>query len=234
MNLMPLKLTYRQIEKKIDNLEVRERMLFCATACVVLVVLVNAVFIEKMLTRYKEHIKQIESTSIELEASQAAIMAMEKFSIEDPNEALRFEKQQLVEKIKSLDGEFNKLQKDLIQADEMLEILNYILGVEAGLNVVSVKTIPPKAVEGRRNTALNLPKLYKHGISLKFQGTFFQAKKYVENIENLGKKIYWEEISYLVTGYPEGKLKISLDVISTSEDMFGNYDFSHGRPETLL
>lgn len=219
------KFSYSALEHKTNGLELRERALVGFTAMVVLTVSFYSSIIEPALIRYTEEKKVLDTTITEVSATLSAIEAMEKFSITDPNEALRRELQELKEEIRRLDEEYELSQRDLVQPEEMSEILAYVLGTHAGLDVISVKTVASERIEGQSIENLNLPKLYLHRIELKLVGTFFQAKKYVMDLEGLEKKIYLGSVRYLVMDYPQGKFELTMDLISTSKAMFGDIEY---------
>ncbi|PCJ18503.1 MAG: hypothetical protein COB04_07280 [Gammaproteobacteria bacterium] len=230
---MQMKLNYHDLEHKANTLEVRERVLMGFTALVVVTVVLFSVAIEPALIQYTDDKKTLNMTAIEVSATMSAIEAMKKFSITDPNEALRQELLELKNNIRLLDEEYELSQRDLVQPGQMSDILAYVLGAYAGLDVVSVKTLAPKAIEGQAIENLNLPKLYMHRIELQLVGTFFQAKKYVRDLEGLEKKIYLESMQFFVTSYPEGKLDLTMDIISTSEAMFGDIEYRNNGIEEV-
>lgn len=227
------KISYLTLEHKFNSLELRERALIAVTVMVVITVLLHSLILEPAIIKYSNEKKVLDTTATEVSATLSAITAMEKFSITDPNEALRYELNELKNSIRLLDEEYEMSQHDLVQPSQMSDILAYVLGSHAGLNVVSVKTLAPKEFEGQEIEGLNLPRLYLHRIELKLVGTFFQAKKYVMDLEALEKKIYLEKIQYFVTSYPQGRFEITMDLISTSEAMFGNIEYRNSSIEEV-
>lgn len=227
------KISYLTLEHKFNSLELRERALIAVTVMVVITVLLHSWILEPAIIKYSNEKKVLDTTATEVSATLSAITAMEKFSITDPNEALRYELNELKNSIRLLDEEYEMSQHDLVQPSQMSDILAYVLGSHAGLDVVSVKTLAPKEFEGQEIEGLNLPRLYLHRIELKLVGTFFQAKKYVMDLEALEKKIYLEKIQYFVTSYPQGRFEITMDLISTSEAMFGNIEYRNSSIEEV-
>lgn len=227
------KISYLTLEHKFNSLELRERALIAVTVMVVITVVLHSLILEPAIIKYSNEKKVLDTTATEVSATLSAIAAMEKFSITDPNEALRYELNELKNSIRLLDEEYEMSQHDLVQPSQMSDILAFVLGSHAGLDVVSVKTLAPKEFEGQEIEGLNLPRLYLHRIELKLVGTFFQAKKYVMDLEALEKKIYFEKIQYFVTSYPQGRFEITMDLISTSEAMFGNIEYRNSSIEEV-
>jgi MSHA biogenesis protein MshJ len=63
--------------------------------------------------------------------------------------------------------------------------------------------------------------LYKHGIKFKLKGSYFKLRDYLQQLEQLQWKFFWQQFNYQLTAYPNSELEIELYSLSTKRDFIG-------------
>jgi len=63
--------------------------------------------------------------------------------------------------------------------------------------------------------------LYRHRITLKLSGSFFQLRDYLNQLEQLPWKFFWEKFDYKLIKYPKGELQIEIYSLSLKKEFIG-------------
>ena len=63
--------------------------------------------------------------------------------------------------------------------------------------------------------------LYRHGLMLSVQGSYFDIQNYLAKIEGLKWQFYWKRFNYVVADYPNALVEVELYTLSTSKAFIG-------------
>ncbi|MFT5521057.1 MAG: MSHA biogenesis protein MshJ [Enterobacterales bacterium] len=66
--------------------------------------------------------------------------------------------------------------------------------------------------------------LYRHGIRIVFQGNYMKTKDYLQKLETLPWKFYWQYFDYQVEKHPKAKITLTIYTLSTSKWWIGDED----------
>lgn len=64
----------------------------------------------------------------------------------------------------------------------------------------------------------NKMNLYRHGIRIVFEGDYFSTLRFVESVEQLPSRLYWNKLDYVVDKYPIAKVELELNTLSINKD----------------
>jgi MSHA biogenesis protein MshJ len=124
-------------------------------------------------------------------------------------EKLIKDKREEAKKIKKIPQEQNT-SLQLISPQKINEVLEDLLTTRYRLILLELKNLPPKAVALSQN---NL-RIFEHGIIIKFQGDYFSTMSYLQAIEKLGWRIFWDKLEYKVIQYPKAEITLQIHTIS--------------------
>jgi MSHA biogenesis protein MshJ len=68
------------------------------------------------------------------------------------------------------------------------------------------------------STDLNL---YKHGIKIKLSGEYFALQRYLQQLEQLSWKFFWQKFNFEVTEYPKNELSIEIYSLGFKKEFVG-------------
>ena len=63
--------------------------------------------------------------------------------------------------------------------------------------------------------------LYRHGIKLKFEGSYFQLRDYLQQMESLSWRFFWQDFDYRLVEYPSSELEVEIYSLSTKRAFLG-------------
>ena len=69
--------------------------------------------------------------------------------------------------------------------------------------------------------AADLPHIYRHGVQLRLEGSYFDVLAYVTDLEQSGWQFRWRSLDYRVTDYPRAVVDLHLETLSRDRELIG-------------
>ncbi len=168
----------------------------------------------------KHQALQQKLTSLKQQATdqQLALIKLENSRNIDPNLNNR-------NKLTALKAEHSRLQelmmhdKSLVPPQLMAIALSDILNRNNQLSLIKLDTLPATALTESKQSQPN--KIYKHGLSITFSGSYLDTLNYLKALESLPWHFIWESIDYQVIDYPTAETTIRVYTLSFKESWLG-------------
>lgn len=204
-----------------DKLEFREQRLIFLLTPVTVIIVAFLLFIEPELKAVKAVEQKIIDLQLKQEMADASISELLAEASKDPNESIKKQIENLQQKLKAIDSSFDEQLSQLVLPASMPILMQQLFDQAKNTRVVSVNSIAPIELfvdlQNDLSQRSKSDKIYKHGIELVFEANFFETRDFLQAAEQLGWKIYWQELSFKVSQHPISVTKISLFTLSTSE-----------------
>ncbi|MGB5570939.1 MAG: hypothetical protein WBM81_16740 [Sedimenticolaceae bacterium] len=144
---------------------------------------------------------------------------------DDPNRKMR-------DQIKIARADLDALQSrlvaatgELISPQDMARFLEELLVQESELTMLRLQTLDAKpllvAQSDEGKAASPEPALHRHGFAIEFSGGYLATLRYLESLEKLPWRFFWDSVSYEVLDYPKSVVRLKLHTLSLSEDWIG-------------
>ncbi len=214
----------------VDQQPVRQRLLLLVAVVAVFLTLWDAVLMRSSKMREEQAEsdtalleKQVKALELQAEATLKKLAA-------DPNLERRKRKAELERQLADLDSGFNERTADLIPPSEMVRVLKELLGRDSGLQLVRLESVPASALlapdeesgsEGKVDLGSGPVRLFRHGLVLEMSGDYLSVLRYIQAVEQLPWKFFWESMSYQVQQWPVGRITLKLLSLSSEEGWIG-------------
>ena len=223
-----LKAQWQRLADRVDAMSLRERALIFLAIAIVLIVLVNTMLIDPLLTRHKKLQQEITQTQEKTSAMLTQIQTLVKTWNVDPDIALRSRLAQLREQSDQTGKTLEDIQSGLVSPQRMPTLLDDILRHNRSLHLVALKTLPVKvlgepdtAVTGDAAKPVQVQKpttpesvVYKHGVEITLEGSYLDLLHYLTEIEALPWHVFWGKADVDVEKYPKVMLTLRLYTLS--------------------
>lgn len=226
--------------EKFSNTSNREKYLIIATGLVGIIFVLYSLFIDAPMQRISQLNKQIVQTEQSNQNNIDSIAMFEQALSEDPNLALKRELVQYQTKLGEIDEKLLRLTSDLIDPIQMRHALIKLLKLQKGVKMLYFEVLPAVPVTKPKATAEQVStsqddnadiskndedagqlRLYRHGIKIKLQGQYFQLREYLQQLEGLSWKFFWQEFDYQLKEYPVSELEVEIYSLSTAQEFIG-------------
>ena len=210
-------------------LSLRERLLVLVVAIAVIYAVWDSVLLSKqqqhhqyLLKQQEVLLKQQQESAVAIAQTTARLVASQR-TTEQKKQAIIQAKKMLQETEDQLDSVLNKL----VPPTKITELLRNLLSQTHGLKLLALNNEAVESIsigdEDPKDQAKNKYKtsLYKHSTTLKLAGNYQQLYQYLSALENSEWGLYWEQLHYQVTGYPQAEITIRVHTISTNDYWIG-------------
>ena len=206
---------WRALGDKFDQLSQRERGLI-TTAVFVLLVMSTYLPLEANILEYVKSQAEIKQIKQENGFSVQQVDLYRQRLALDPNHDIRQQLASVANQTQAVDEQLNFQMVDMVPAKYMPRLLSGLLSQVKGLELKEFTSITPvPLLEVGDVKKMNL---YSHGIKLVLAGDYFSVLRFVEAVEAMPDKLYWQSIDYRVGEYPESEVEINLYTLSINED----------------
>lgn len=212
-----------EMQRKIDAMSQRERIIILLTAIVVVVMIFQFLLIDSVTMEEKQissQLRSVQSTMNDQRASRDILQAQLTAGV---NRKKLQRKDELQQQLETLDKEIKTSVIAMIPPKLMPEVLERVLSQSSGLKLISLENKPvmsvisqQEAIEGTDRQAL-----YNHGFILTLSGNYMAAIRYFESLSELPWRFYWDDLYYEVGDYPNATITLEVHTVSMSEEWLG-------------
>lgn len=213
-----------------DKLEKREQNLLIILIPTTIIVVFFLLLIEpefKKSGRLADSVARLES---QLELSRQSNVELLQQAKIDPDIAVSKQIESLQKSLAKLNHEFEGELSQLVSPQAMPVLLEQIFTKANDLSLINMTSVAPQVLNSEVNeqnnstenqASSNQQPIYRHGIEITFEGSFFATRDFLAQAEALGWKLYWQDLSYAVSEHPAAITKLTLFTLSTSEAFIG-------------
>jgi MSHA biogenesis protein MshJ len=214
------------LEAKFSSISVREqKLVFYAVPLVICLVFIIGL-IEPAVTRIFETRSEVKVQKLRLvNASNSVDLVQAELNV-DPDVEINNQIAGVTQQITSLERQFAEELEQLVPPYAMPLVLEQLFANAKKLKLMSMASIPPTNIFKDDADSVNSekpisnvigPELFKHGLRIRFEGSFFDTRDFLMSAEQMGWKLHWQEIEFAVSEYPRAQVDIELFTLSRSE-----------------
>jgi MSHA biogenesis protein MshJ len=212
----------------------REQFLLLLTGIVAIFFIVSYLFIDDKRVKTINLEKQSRVMTSGNKGLGLSIKNYQDALKQDPNKVTIKQIAQFETKLAKIDSQLVLLTTDLISPSEMREALLKLLELEPGVSLLSFELMGAKPLlnfsEGQSESTVTSTaptveqlglNLYKHGIKIKLSGRYFQLRNYLQQLEQLTWKFFWQGFQFEVKEYPQSEVEIIIYSLGLNKEFIG-------------
>jgi MSHA biogenesis protein MshJ len=224
-----MKEQWRKLSERFGALQSRERLLVLIGVIVGTAMVFDALAIQPKEARIKKLDQQI------VEARQkhklAETLMQKKEGVGDSHAVKRTYRDALRVRLAEIDKNMAGLQQEMVAPERMARLLEDMLASTRGLQLVSLRALPPKRFEPRgpapapqagdkaEKSATKAAEraIFQHGFELTLQGTYSDLHDYLALLEKLPWQMFWSRISVQTEQHPRLRVTITVQTLSLAK-----------------
>jgi MSHA biogenesis protein MshJ len=217
---------WRKLAERFAALQPRERVLVILGVVVGTALIFDAVAIQPAQARKKTLERQITEARQKLKVAEALMGTKE--PVGDSHAVKRSYRDALRVRLAEINQSMVDLQQGMVPPERMARLLEDMLARTRGLQIISLRALPPKAYEPRgaapaspagAKTAKPAPTdpgraIFQHGFELTLQGSYRDLHDYLARLERLPWQVFWNRISVQTEEYPRLRVTITVQTLS--------------------
>ena len=225
------------LDERVNALQLRERVLVLGAALMLTVYLWDKVFLQPLDARRVTLLGQVQSSSETLLRVEKAAEEWVTTASIDPDAAARAHLAELGEQLKTARSSVEAKAGRMVVPEQMPEILKSVLSRFSELEFVSLEGLkveqvalapsggapgagaaPGKAEGAASDKAYGV---YRHGLRIKFKGSFAATVDYLHALERLPVGFYWDTIDLRTDESPQVDGALVVFTVSLGEGWIG-------------
>ena len=206
---LKLRLQLQQLAERIDALELRERVLLLAAAIAVLFFSIDMLALQPVLKSQQLTRERITELDTRLGALRQNARLLQYRSDADPLQARREQRDNLKQELSALDKRIVGQLGALVEPAQAAEVLEQVLAGHRGLRLVSLDA-SLHALDDLDIESGNATGLGRYQIELVLDGGYLDVLAYLDELESLPWKFFWQKIDFQSTEYPHATTRLQL------------------------
>ncbi|MFT2092278.1 type II secretion system protein GspM [Paraglaciecola sp. 2405UD69-4] len=217
------KVEYQKLSDKLDKISTRERLLILFCGLVITIFLCFTLLISPIQLETQDTKERIKSTKSTIGKQGSELAAITVKLRNDPNTDINAKIEALRQDIESINAQIAEQTKHLVPASKMARLLENVLAETKNLKLIELKSLDPILVLVDSNIESNEKNeaIYRHGVTLTFEGSYFDIQTYLEKLEGLDWKFHWKKFDYKVAEYPKASVELEMYTLSTNKAFIG-------------
>ncbi|MGI9234665.1 MAG: hypothetical protein ACR2RD_13610 [Woeseiaceae bacterium] len=210
--------------QKLDAFTVRERALVLLTALVLLAALWHTLLMQPLQQRAAE-------SRTELSALEQRIVTANQ-SLEEQilqlaggGDDQRTRIASLQRRIDEINATLGNHAAELIDPSEMAQVLEGVLKEQSRLTLVRIRNTTPDSLSADENPNADenpdAVTFYRHGLEIEVEGSYAACVEYLNAIEALPWRLYWQVLELDVIDYPRNRIRIEVGTLSLDQEWIG-------------
>lgn len=232
------KLQWQRLADRVDAFSLRERGLIFLAIALVLIVSVNLLLIDPLLTRSKNLQQRIVQDELQIQAMRSQIEELVAAANIDPDAALKARLENLRLQSEQAAVALQDIQSGLVPPQRIPALLQDLLRHSRSVSLVAMKTLPVETLGVAGPAAISsasaeagasasertgpstgpVGAVYRHGVEITVQGSYMDLLSYLDGIEALPWQMFWGKADVDGKNYPTVTLTLRLHTLSLDEE----------------
>eukprot|EP00825_Cyclidium_porcatum_P031701 TRINITY_DN3361_c0_g4_i1.p4 TRINITY_DN3361_c0_g4~~TRINITY_DN3361_c0_g4_i1.p4 ORF type:complete len:227 (-),score=22.07 TRINITY_DN3361_c0_g4_i1:829-1509(-) len=218
---MSLRQSWFRLNDRYLALSRRERTLVALALVLGPLLIGYSLFVDPQSNRLKVMESTLATEGAAAARLQAEVANLQQQLAIDPDAGRKADLAALNGERDKLDEQLRQFSSVLVRPEQMNGLLESLLARQAGLSLVSLKTLAPQSVlpveevkEGEAKPLERSFDLYRHGVEIRLEGGYGQLQAYLSQLEKLQQKLLWGQLNYRVIDYPRAELTLVVYTLS--------------------
>ncbi len=213
---MTTKLT--SLRASVDKLSLRERLLVFSTVLMLFGSVWYLGFMEPLTQRAASSRTEIESLQARIETANRSledqVLQISGSGTEYQDRFTRVQR-----RIDAINESLGDYASELIDPAEMARVMEGVLKEQSKLRLIRIRNLSPESLSASADS--RTATFYKHGLEIEFEGSYQACLDYLQEIENLPWRFYWQVLELEVLEYPRNRVRLEVSTLSLDEEWIG-------------
>jgi MSHA biogenesis protein MshJ len=217
---------WQKLAERFGALKMRERVLVLVGVVAGVALVFDALAFQPKEARKKTLERQIAEARQKVKIAEALMQTKE--TVGDSHAVKKSYRDALRVRLVEVNQNMVGLQQGMVPPERMARLLEDMLGRTRGLQLLSLRALPPKRFEpggaapASQAGAKPAPKdpdrtIFQHSFELTLQGSYRDLHDYLAGIEKLPWQMFWNRISVQTEQYPRLRVTITVQTLSLTK-----------------
>lgn len=206
------------LQASVDKLSLRERLLVFSTVLMLFGSVWYLSLMEPLTQRAANSRTEIQSLQARIETANRSledqVLQISGSGTEYQDRFARVQR-----RIDAINESLGDYASELIDPAEMARVMEGVLKEQSKLRLIRIRNLSPEALSAEADS--RSATFYKHGLEIEFEGSYQACLDYLQEIENLPWRFYWQVLELEVLEYPRNRVRLEVGTLSLNEEWIG-------------
>lgn len=213
-----IKTKLTSLQASVDKLSLRERLLVFSTVLMLFGSVWYLSLMEPLTQRAANSRTEIQSLQARIETANRSledqVLQISGSGTEYQDRFARVQR-----RIDAINESLGDYASELIDPAEMARVMEGVLKEQSKLRLIRIRNLSPEALSATADS--RSATFYKHGLEIEFEGSYQACLDYLQEIENLPWRFYWQVLELEVLEYPRNRVRLEVGTLSLNEEWIG-------------
>ena len=217
---------WQKLLQRFASLSLRERWLVIIALVAVAYQAADLLILEHQFGEIDRLNRQVAQDNAAMVRLNSELKMLSQTALDDPNKRLRRQIEDSRIEMQRLQARLQEAAAELISPQDMARLLEQILVQQEQLTMLRLETLDVQPLLNRNPDEPDgmgemQAGLHRHGFALEFSGGYLATLNYLQALERLPWRFFWDSVDYEVMEYPQSIVRLKLYTLSLSEDWIG-------------
>ena len=217
---------WQKLMQRFSALSSRERWLIVIALVAVAYQAADLLVLERQFGEIERLNRQVAQDNAAIVRLNSELNMLSQRALDDPNKRLRRQIEDSRSEVQRLQARLQEAASQLISPQDMARLLEQMLVQQEQLTMLRLQTLDVQPLLNRdRDEPVGVGEmragLHRHGFALEFSGGYLATLNYLQALERLPWRFFWDSVDYEVLEYPQSIVRLKLYTLSLSEDWIG-------------
>lgn len=212
----PLLVLWQLLSGRFSARSNRDKYLITLSFFSIVLVMMQTLLIDPLqqqLARSKQQVSTQQTLAAQLNADLAGLV---KAQSQDPDAEVRARLEMAQQQQRGLQLALAQEVSGLIPPEQMGRVIERLLTNHKRVRLAELRVLPRVLVGADSGAAA--AQIYRHGIELSLRGSYFDLLHYLQAVESMPQRLYWEKLEFQAGDYPVATFKLRLYTMSLDRD----------------
>jgi MSHA biogenesis protein MshJ len=203
--------------ERIDNLELRERILLLAAAVAVMFLLIDTLILQPTLKAQQVARQQIVDLEVKLNSLRQSAQLLSYKSDSDLATSRRQSRDQLAAELAELDSRIISQLGALVEPAQAARVLEQLLSSHTGLKLTTLNASADPLKDMELEQPSETPGLARYQLDMVVQGSYLDLLNYLQSLEAMPWKFFWQQVDFQATEHPHAETRLQLYTLGAKD-----------------
>jgi MSHA biogenesis protein MshJ len=214
---MNLSASFVNLSTRFNAISLRERAMIFGALLAVLILAWDALLMQPLDKRKQALTNEMQ----EVQNSMAQLTSTLTAEGGDPVMKGFAQQQMLQQSLAAADEQLQTMAAGLIAPPRMVAALRDMLERQQGLRLVALKNLPARALVPPTDPLQPQHGPFIHPVEMTIEGDYLTLLRYLEAIESLPWRFYWQVLELQTIDYPHNRVRLRLNTLSMDAEWLG-------------
>ncbi len=206
------------LRAKVDNLSLRERLLVFVTGLMLLGSVWYLGLMQPLNQQATKNRTEIETLREQIKTINQNL-EVEVVQISSAGTGDREKLVQVQRRLNEITERLGGYAAELIDPAQMSRVLQGVLKEQSKLRLIRIRNLSPEELSASADALTTT--FYRHGLEIELEGSYLACLEYLQEIEALPWRFYWQLLELEVLEYPRNRIRIEVSTLSPDVEWIG-------------